>query len=106
MAALQHVGADAPGQVTPRNDEGPTLARVAPLGCEKHERPDCLASSEPGQAAELIEGELYASAYLTRLQAGTAQPGELAVILAFLTGEMLHGACRLIEKALEGRHHA
>jgi hypothetical protein len=35
-----------------------------------------------------------------------AHPGELAVLLSFLTGEMLHGACRLIEKALEGRGHA
>jgi hypothetical protein len=51
-----------------------------------------------------IEGADYAQAYLDRLQHGTAQPGELAVILAFLQGEMLHAACRVIERALGGRH--
>ena len=29
----------------------------------------------------------------------------LAVILAFLSGEMLNGACRVLEKALEGGRH-
>ena len=58
------------------------------------------------QAAQRIEGEAYSAAYLQRLQAGTALPGELSVIVAFLQGEMLHGACRVIEKALEGRRHA
>lgn len=58
------------------------------------------------QAAQRIEGEAYSAAYLQRLQAGTALPGELSVIVAFLQGEMLHGACRLIEKALEGKRHA
>ena len=52
-----------------------------------------------------LEGEAYAAAYLTRLQAGTACPGELGAIVALLQGEMLHAACRLIEKALEGRRH-
>lgn len=50
----------------------------------------------------VIEGEDYARVYLERLHAGTAAPGELATILAFLTGEMLHGACRVLEKALGG----
>jgi len=56
----------------------------------------------PAQAADVIEGESYASAWLERLHVGTAQPGELAVILSFLTGEMLHGACRVIEKVIGG----
>lgn len=58
------------------------------------------------QAAMSIEGEDYARAYVERLQAGIARPGELAVLMSFLTGELLYGACRLIEKALEGHHHA
>jgi hypothetical protein len=57
-------------------------------------------------AVQAIEGESYARAWLQRMHSGTAEPGELTVILAFLQGEMLHGACRLIEKALEGRRHA
>lgn len=68
--------------------------------------PDSQADRFADQATDVIEGEEYARAYLARMGDGTAQPGELAVILAFLTGEMLHGACRLIEKALEGRRHA
>jgi len=59
-----------------------------------------------GTALLVTEGEDYARAWLQRLQAGTAQPDELAVILAFLGGEMLHGACRVIEKALGGLRHA
>ena len=50
------------------------------------------------------DGAEYAQAFLDRLQHGTAQPGELAVVLAFLQGELLHGACRVIERALGVRH--
>lgn len=57
------------------------------------------------RAERVIEGELYAKGYLERLRAGLAQPGELAALLAYLQGELLHGACRLIEKVLEGRKH-
>jgi len=60
-----------------------------------------------GSALLVIEGEDYARAWLQRLQrlqAGAAQPDELARILTFLSGQMLHGACRVIEKALGGRH--
>ena len=55
-----------------------------------------------GTALLVIEGEGYARAWLQRLHAGTAQPDELAVILAFLGGEMLQGACRVLEQALKG----
>jgi hypothetical protein len=48
-----------------------------------------------------LEGEAFALAYLRRLQDGAAQPDELAVLLAFLGSEMMHGACRVIEKALQ-----
>ena len=37
------------------------------------------------QAALTIEGEAYARAYLDRLHADAAQPGELAVLMSFLT---------------------
>lgn len=58
------------------------------------------------QAALVIEGEAYALAYVERLDRGTVQPGELAALLSFLAGAMLHGACRVIEKALEGQRNA
>ena len=57
-------------------------------------------------ALEAIDGESQARAYLDRLQADMAQPDELAALLAYLSGETLHGACRVIEKALEGLRHA
>ena len=60
--------------------------------------------SESARAALVIEGEAHARAWLDRLQADMAQPGELAALLAYLHGELLHGACKLIEKALRGRH--
>jgi hypothetical protein len=55
-------------------------------------------------ALRVIEGEGYARAWLDRVDAGTAQSGELVVVLSFLTGEMLAGACRAIEKALGASH--
>jgi hypothetical protein len=64
------------------------------------------APARADRAALTIAGELCARAYLDRLRDGTAQPGELAAMCCYLRGELLHGACRLIEKALEGRHHA
>lgn len=57
-------------------------------------------------ALEVIDGEAQARAYLCRLQGEMAQPGELAALLAYLSGEVLHGACRVIEKALEGLRRA
>ena len=41
---------------------------------------------------------------MDRLQRGTVSPDELAALMAFLRGEMLAGACRVIEKALGARH--
>jgi hypothetical protein len=61
---------------------------------------DCAGIAD--RAVLLIEGEAYAEAYLQRLRSDLAQPGELAVVLAFLRGEMLHGACSVIEKVLRG----
>lgn len=57
-------------------------------------------------ALDVIDGEAQARAYLDRLNAEMAHPGELAALLAYLSGEVLHGACRAIEKALEGLRHA
>ena len=106
MAAHRDVGAAAPGLVTPASE----TAHVASAGrIEEQVQDDDAnfhASGIAQQAAPMIEGEAYALAYLDRLQSGTAQPGELAVIVTFLAGEMLHGACRAIEKALEGQRHA
>lgn len=55
-------------------------------------------------ALQTIEGEALARAWLDRLHAEMAQPGELAALLAWLQSEALHGACRVIEKAIGGRH--
>lgn len=68
------------------------------------DRADFPCSSMSAQAALTIEGEAYARAYLERLQRGTVSPDDLAVLMAFLQGEMLAGACRVIEKALGVRH--
>ncbi len=62
------------------------------------------ATTLAGQAALTIEDEAYVRAYLDRLQSGTVSPDDLAVLMAFLSGEMLAGTCRLIEKALGVRH--
>ena len=56
------------------------------------------------RAAQVIEGEQQAAAFFDRIQSGMAQPEELAVIVAHLHGELLHGFCRLVQKALEARH--
>ena len=56
------------------------------------------------RAAQVIEGEQRAVAFFDRIQSGMAQPDELAVIVAFLHGDLLHGFWRLVQKALEARH--
>jgi hypothetical protein len=73
---------------------------------ETTDNADFRCSGLLAQAALTIEGEAYARAYLNRLHADAVQPGELAALLSFLSGEMLNGACRLIEKALRGGRHA
>lgn len=52
------------------------------------------------------EGEAYFGEFLNRLHAGQADPAQLAALLSFLSGEMLHGACRAIVTALKGGRHA
>lgn len=85
--------------------EGPTVATVAPQQHSKDHDRNSEALSHAAQAALVIEGEEYARTYLDRLAQQQAQPEELAALLTFLRGEMLHGACRVIEKALEGVSH-
>jgi hypothetical protein len=55
-------------------------------------------------AARAIEGEQRARDRLDRMHLGMAQPDELAVIVAYLYGELLQGFCRLVQKALERGH--
>lgn len=92
------------GRVTPESDEATGQGGFRGQGQDNGA--DFHATGIADQAALVIEGGLYAQAFIDRLHAGTAQPGELAVIVEFLRGEMLHGACRVIEKALEGQRHA
>jgi hypothetical protein len=88
-----------------RASETAHVASVGRIDEQESRRADFHACGIAEQAALVIEGEAYALAYLERLHACTARPGELAVIVEFLRDEMLHGACRVIEKAL-GAHHA
>lgn len=91
--------ANEAGALTPTSDDGPTVAAVAHQ--EKQvESTDFHCDGTAWQASLRIEGEEYARAYISRLQAGISQPDDLATLLSFLSDEMLHGACRVIEKAL------
>lgn len=108
MHGPQHVGAAAPGLAAPErphNDEAPGVTAEGFKGQGREDRPDSHRSRHAEQAALTIEGEAYARAYLERLQRGTVSPDDLAVLMAFLQGEMLAGACRVIEKALRGGRH-
>ena len=92
------------GAGTPESDKarGANAGHVGEQG--QGTSPDSHATGAADQALLIVEGEDYARQYLERLRAGTSQPGELAVIVAFLQGgPMLRGACRAIEKALGGR---
>ncbi len=88
------------------NDEAPAVAAAQGFRDNQKLSPDFPNCSESAQAALTIEGEAYARAYLDRLQRGTVSPDDLAVLMAFLNGEMLAGACRVLEKALQGGRHA
>ena len=80
-------------------------------------RPETIATTSSTQQADvidtgansatalrIIDGNNKAAQYLARLQAQQADPDELALIIAMLYGETLRGFCRVIEKALRGRH--
>ena len=64
----------------------------------------CQTLPHAHRAAQVIEGEQHAVIFFDRIQSGMAQPDELAVIVTYLHGELLHGFCRLVQKALEARH--
>ena len=104
MQSHQH--AHGAGRCTPSNET--TRARNAGRIEDQHQQDSVnfRADGIARQAADVIEGEAYALAYLERLQRGTVSPDDLAAVMAFLRGEMLDGACRVIEKALRGGHHA
>ena len=89
---------------TPTNKEAPAVAAAQGFRDDQELSPDFRCGSVSTQAALTIEGEAYARAYLDRLKRGTVSPDDLAVLMAFLQGEMLAGACRVIEKALGVRH--
>lgn len=97
--------AKAPGAIPPASDEGPTVAAVAPQENKQNEISDFQCDGIALQAALRVEGEDYALAYIARMHEGTSYPDELALVVSFLTGEMLNGACRLIEKTLRSVHH-
>ena len=96
--------AQTAGAALPTNDEGPTVAAVAPLESKHDNSTDFHGVRHSGQALRVIEGNNKAAQYLARLQAQQADPDELALIVAMLYGATLRGFCRVIEKALRGRH--
>ncbi|MDP1647978.1 MAG: hypothetical protein Q8M01_07240 [Rubrivivax sp.] len=96
--------ARGPGATARPNDEGPTVATVAPQESKQDESPDFRSAPHAGQALRVIEGEGKAADYLARLHAQQADPDELALIVSMLYGATLRGFCRVIEKAL-GVHH-
>lgn len=55
-------------------------------------------------AAGAIEAEAASGDFLKNLSTGMAQPDDLAVIVAYLLGEVVHGFCRLVQTAMEARH--
>lgn len=68
---------------------------------------DSHAPGATDQALLTLDGQDYARQYMARLRAGSARPGELAMLIAFLhSGPMLEGACRALEKALKEHRHA
>ena len=88
----------------PTSDDAPAVSAAEAPRAEQNEIPDFQCSGIALQAALRVEGESYAAAYIERLGTGMAQPGDLAGLLAFMSGELMHGFCRHIEKALEARH--
>lgn len=86
------------------NDEGPTVAAVAPLESKQNEKPDCHGKTLAGQSLCVIEGEDKAAHYLARLHVQQVDPDELAVTVSLLYGATLRGFCRVIEKALRVQH--
>lgn len=92
------------GQGTPTNDEGPTVAAVAPQANTQDSSPDSHGAPLVGQALRTIEGESKAREYIARLQAEQADPDELALIVSMLYGAALRGVGRVIAKALGVQH--
>lgn len=55
-------------------------------------------------AAQINWGERVAGDFRNRMSAGIPHPDELAVIIVYLHGELLHRFCRLVQKVLEVWH--
>jgi hypothetical protein len=101
MRASLHIGAAAPGSVTPESDE----ARRQPgfPGVQGTADSVDFRSAQPAQQAlQVIAGERRADDFLARLHAEQADPDELALIVAALYGITLRGFCRVLVKALRG----
>ena len=104
MGPLHHVGAAAPGQVTPRSDKADG-ANVGQVGEQSsRENPDSQAAPLAGQALKVIQGESKAAEFVSRLHAQQADPDELALIGSMMYGSVLRGFCRAIAKALGVQH--
>ncbi|HMN76707.1 MAG TPA: hypothetical protein PKC97_11620 [Burkholderiaceae bacterium] len=110
MATARNGGAEAPGPVTPTSDEAPAGRTAQGFKGQAHQvsldcrRDQVAAQPATGQALLTIAGERKAGAYLARLHCEQADPDELAVIVSMLYGATLRGFCRVIEKAIGGRH--
>lgn len=98
----KHLNARRAGGAVPGNDEGPTVAPVAPLHDQDSDGAILPGGRPSGQALRVIEGEAQAAQFLARLRAQQADPDELALIVATLYGATLRGFCRVLCKAIGG----
>ena len=91
------------GATLPASDEGPTVAAAAPQESKRNERPDSDGAGPADQAALTTSREHCTRSCLAPLHDGIAWLDDLAAMLVCVRCELLHGFCRAIEKALEGR---
>ena len=100
MRARTNYGAEAPRTAASGNNEGPTVATVAPQESKQDENADFGGATHASQALRAIEGERKAGEFLARLYDQQTSPDELALIVAALYGATLRGFCRAIVKAI------
>lgn len=85
----------------PQKGESPVAAGLT----REQGKADQLHSAKAPSAAHalrVIEGERKAHECLARMQAGQADPDELALIVSMLYGAVLRGFCAVVTKALRG----
>ena len=82
------------------NKQAPSAPTLEARDISKRQQHDSIGQPRWGQCTPADEGALYAYAYLERVDAGLAQGSELAVLVQFLTGDMLQSFCDVLHLAL------